>query len=111
MRITFSRSHLRGAAMAAAALMVTLACGTTQGTNTTPQANSPGVTDKEILIESTFPLSGGASAYATISKGEQAYFASVNASGGVNGRKITQNVLDDGYDPAKTVALVRQIVT
>jgi branched-chain amino acid transport system substrate-binding protein len=111
MRITFSRSHLRGAALAAAALMVTLACGTTQGTNTNTQANSPGVTDKEILIESTFPLSGGASAYATIAKGEQAYFAYVNASGGVNGRKITQMVLDDGYDPAKTVTLVRQIVT
>jgi branched-chain amino acid transport system substrate-binding protein len=111
MGITFRRSYLRGAALAAAALMVTLACGTTQGTNTTPQANSPGVTDKEILIETTMPLSGSASAYATISKGEQAYFAYVNASGGVNGRKITQNVLDDGYDPAKTVALVRQIVT
>src|SRR6478752_808306 len=108
---TFTISRLRGAAIAAAVLVVSLACGTTQGTNTTPQANSPGVTDKEILIESTFPLSGGASAYATIAKGEQAFFAYQNAQGGVNGRKITQNVLDDGYDPAKTVALVRQIVT
>ena len=108
---TFSASRLRGAALAATVLVVSLACGTTQGTNTTPQANSPGVTDKEILIESTFPLSGGASAYATIAKGEQAFFAYQNAQGGVNGRKITQNVLDDGYDPAKTVALVRQIVT
>ncbi|MEP7105294.1 MAG: ABC transporter substrate-binding protein [Chloroflexota bacterium] len=108
---TFTGSRLRGAAFAAAVLVVSLACGTTQGTNTTPQANSPGITDKEILIESTFPLSGGASAYATIAKGEQAFFAYQNAQGGVNGRKITQNVLDDGYDPAKTVALVRQIVT
>jgi branched-chain amino acid transport system substrate-binding protein len=111
MAISFNRYRWRGLAVAAAALMVSVACGTTQGTNNTPQANSPGVTDKEILIGTTMPLSGGASAYATIGKGEQAYFAYLNDKGGVNGRKINQKIYDDGYDPAKTVALVRQIVT
>ena len=57
------------------------------------------------MIGGTFPLTGPASLYKTIPAAEQAYFAYVNDHGGVNGRKIKYIILDDPYDPSKTVPL------
>ncbi len=108
---TNTQGWLRRAAVVAGALLVSLACGTTQGTTSGPAKNDPGVTDSEVLIGTTFPLSGATSAYASIQKGSTAYFASLNDKGGVNGRKITYKVYDDAYDPSKSVPLVRQLVT
>jgi len=105
------RRTLRGAALAVATLLVALACGTTQGASSGTAKYDPGVTDKEILIGTTTPLSGAASAYAPVSKGATAYYQYVNDKGGVNGRTITYKVYDDAYDPAKAVPLVRQLVT
>jgi branched-chain amino acid transport system substrate-binding protein len=65
----------------------------------------PGVTDTEIKIGQTMPYSGPASSYGTAGKAEAAYFAKINAEGGVNGRKITLISLDDGYSPPRTVGL------
>jgi branched-chain amino acid transport system substrate-binding protein len=73
-------------------------------------AADPGVSDDSILIGGTAPLSGEASSAAAVSRGAAAYFAYVNARGGVNGRKIEYKVLDDGYDPARTIQDVRQLV-
>jgi len=72
--------------------------------------NAPGVTDSEIKIGQTMPYSGPASAYATIGKAEAAYFAMINAQGGINGRKLTLISLDDGYNPSKTVEQIRDLV-
>jgi branched-chain amino acid transport system substrate-binding protein len=71
---------------------------------------TPGVTSKTVTIGATFPFSGVASAYGTIAKAETAYYQWVNAHGGVNGRKIKFTTLDDGYNPAKTVPLTKQLV-
>ena len=111
MHLIDARHAVRGAALAAAALLLALACGTTQGGTSGPTRNDPGVTDKDVLIGTTTPLSGAASAYAPVSKGATAYFQYVNSRGGVNGRTITYRVYDDGYDPAKAVPLVRQLIT
>jgi branched-chain amino acid transport system substrate-binding protein len=70
----------------------------------------PGVTDTEIKIGQTMPYSGPASSYGTAGKAEAAYFAKVNAEGGVNGRKITLISVDDGYSPPRTVEQVRRLV-
>jgi ABC-type branched-subunit amino acid transport system substrate-binding protein len=71
----------------------------------------PGVTSSSILLGGTAALSGPESAYyAPVAKGAQAYFAYVNAHGGVNGRKIDYKVVDDAYDPAQTVQATRQLV-
>lgn len=43
-------------------------------------------------------------------QGARACFASVNAQGGVNGRKIELAVLDDGYDVKRAVANVDQFI-
>ena len=69
-----------------------------------------GATDKEIKLGHTNPYSGPASSYGIIGKAIEAYWKSVNDRGGVNGRKINFITLDDGYNPSKTVEVVRQLV-
>jgi branched-chain amino acid transport system substrate-binding protein len=69
-----------------------------------------GASDTEIKLGHCGPYSGPASAYGVIGKGIEAYWKSVNDAGGVNGRKINFITLDDGYSPAKTVEVVRQLV-
>ncbi len=69
-----------------------------------------GATDAEIKLGHCGPYSGPASAYGVIGKGIEAYWKSVNDAGGINGRKINFITLDDGYSPAKTVEVVRQLV-
>ena len=70
----------------------------------------PGITSTSIHIGGTFPLTGPASAYKTIPAAESAYYAYVNAHGGVNGRMIDFTVVDDAYNPAQTVPAVQQLV-
>jgi branched-chain amino acid transport system substrate-binding protein len=70
----------------------------------------PGVTSSTIAIGGTFPLTGPASLYKTIPTAEKAYFDYINDHGGVNGRKINFTILDDAYDPSKTVPLTQQLV-
>jgi branched-chain amino acid transport system substrate-binding protein len=86
----------------AAVLSVTAAFGSHQA--------EPGITKTSILIGGTFPLTGVASLYKTIPFAEKAYFDYVNDHGGVKGRKITFEILDDAYDPSKTVPLTQQLV-
>ena len=75
-------------------------------------AADPGVSSNSILLGGTFPLSGPASLYGTIPQAEKAYFDWYNATHpkGIFGRKINFKYLDDGYNPAQTVPLTRQLV-
>lgn len=75
-----------------------------------PALAETGITDKEIKIGQTMPYSGPASAYGTVGLLEQAYFAMINARGGVNGRKIKLISLDDGYSPPKALEQTRRLV-
>ena len=86
----------------AAAVLVTAASGAPR--------KDPGITATSIKIGGTFPLTGVASLYKTIPAAEKAYFDYVNDHGGVNGRKIDFKILDDAYDPSKTVPLTQQLV-
>src|ERR1700733_1049747 len=70
----------------------------------------PGASDTEIKIGQTMPLSGPASAYASIGKTEAAYFRMINERGGINGRKIDLIQYDDAYSPPKAVEQVRKLV-
>jgi branched-chain amino acid transport system substrate-binding protein len=69
-----------------------------------------GATDSEIKLGHCGPYSGPASAYGVIGKGIEAYWKSVNDAGGINGRKVNFITYDDGYNPAKCVEVVRQLV-
>jgi branched-chain amino acid transport system substrate-binding protein len=97
----------------AAALVVALAVlvGGSAGAGGTP-----GVTSSLISIGGTYPLSGPASSYGTIAPAVAAYFSYFNSlrqpqgKRGVFGRQIKFTYLDDGYNPAQTVQLTRQLV-
>lgn len=80
------------------------------GASANERRYGPGVTDSEIKIGQTIPLSGPASAYSVASKAQHAVFAKINAEGGINGRKIRLISLDDGYSPPKTVEQTRKLV-
>jgi len=68
------------------------------------QAKVPGVTDKEVVIGATTPLSGPAAAWGTTALGAEAWAKYVNEQGGVHGRKIRVELKDDGYNPGRSVA-------
>lgn len=102
MRITRTMLVALAAAVAAAGISVSAAMGAHKA--------DPGITKTSIHIGGTFPLTGVASLYKTIPTAEAAYYAYVNDHGGVNGRKINFTILDDAYNPAKTVPLVQQLV-
>jgi ABC-type branched-subunit amino acid transport system substrate-binding protein len=74
-------------------------------------ASAPGITATTITIGSHQPLTGPAAAgYSDIAPASAAYFAYVNAHGGVYGRKIVYKYLDDGYNAPTTATVVRQLV-
>jgi len=99
---TNRRTFLAGVSSAAAL--------SASGTAFAQKKYSEGASDTEIKIGNTNPYSGPASAYGVIGKTIDAYWKSVNAAGGINGRKVTFITLDDGYNPAKTVECIRQLV-
>ena len=73
-------------------------------------AADPGVSSTTILIGGTAPLTGPAASYASVSRGAKAYFDSIDAKGGVAGRKIEYRIVDDAYNPAQTIQAVRRLV-
>lgn len=81
------------------------------GTMALPARAEDGVSDKEIRIGMANALTGPASGLGTqLKAGAEAYIATVNASGGVNGRKLTLVSEDDGYAPEKTAAATRKLI-
>jgi len=119
------RSHLlrRPAfAVVAAGALAAAACSTS-GSSSSPAAgaaasssapltaSAPGITATTITVGSHQPLTGPAApGYSEIAPASAAYFAYVNAHGGVYGRKITYKYLDDAYNPSTTASVVRQLV-
>jgi branched-chain amino acid transport system substrate-binding protein len=74
-------------------------------------AADPGVTDTEIHLGQFASYSGPASFWGIGQRDSAAiYFDEVNASGGVNGRKLRFTTDDDECKPAKVVSVVRRLV-
>jgi|HubBroStandDraft_6_1064221.scaffolds.fasta_scaffold86681_2 ABC-type branched-subunit amino acid transport system substrate-binding protein len=74
-------------------------------------ASAPGITATTITIGSHQPLTGPAApGYSEIAPASAAYFAYVNANGGIYGRTIKYTYLDDAYNPTTTSSDVRQLV-
>ncbi|MFC6016576.1 ABC transporter substrate-binding protein [Plantactinospora solaniradicis] len=106
------RRSIRGGLAIATSLALLAAAGCEGGGSGSGSGDAvPGVTDTEIVVGTHMPLTGPASAgYSTIAPATRAYFDYVNANGGVHGRKITYKIMDDGYNPANTQQVVRQLV-
>jgi len=110
------------AAVMTVAAFTAAACSSGSGSSSSPgsgssnsssalTASAPGITPTQILIGSHQPLTGPAApGYSEIAPASAAYFAYVNAHGGVNGRKIVYKYLNDAYNPTTTASVVRQLV-
>jgi len=69
-----------------------------------PTVGAPGVSPGEIKIGMSAAFRGTAAGLGTeLYRGAQAYYADVNARGGVHGRMITVAALDDGYEPTPCI--------
>ena len=74
-------------------------------------AQTPGVSDKEILIGSCSALEGPSHSLGVeTTTGAKAYFSAINDEGGVNGRKLKLIAYDDSYDPGKTEACFERLL-
>jgi ABC-type branched-subunit amino acid transport system substrate-binding protein len=69
-----------------------------------------GVTDAEIVFGMSAPFSGPAKELGRGMKtGIDLAFAAANEAGGVNGRKLKLVALDDGYEPERTRAVMKDL--
>lgn len=106
MKPLFARRLARTVAVPALAIAMTLAaCG--RGGDDDGGALSD---DADIVISGSMPFSGPLAVYGSLSKGLEAYFAKINADGGVNGRQIAYSAIDDGYEPARAVTNARKFI-
>ena len=79
--------------------------------STSAMAQSPGVSDKEIVVGQFAAFSGPAAQLGERLKvGIEAYFKATNATGGVNGRTLKLVTRDDGYEPEKATAAVKALI-
>ncbi len=70
-----------------------------------------GVTDTEITIGQSAPLTGPNAALGeAIRDGARVYFETVNSEGGVHGRKIKLISLDDGAEPYPCICNTRKLI-
>ena len=90
--------------LAIALLAVAFATGSAQS-----QGRVPGVTDTEITIGLTTPLSGPAAAWGNTAVAMEAWARYLNDQGGINGRKIKVELKDDGYNPGRAVANLKEM--
>lgn len=74
-----------------------------------PVYGEEGITDTEIHIGQCGPLSGVAKAWGQTTSGPKLYFAYINAQGGIHGRKLVSTCFDDHYNPARTMAGVKNL--
>ena len=93
------RKQLACAALAAAMMVPGLA------------AAEDGVTAKEILLGGSNAATGPvASVCYAVSHGQLAHFKRVNDAGGINGRMIRYEVLDDAYSAQRAIGNVRRLM-
>jgi ABC-type branched-subunit amino acid transport system substrate-binding protein len=73
------------------------------------QSKAPGVTDTEVVVGLTTPLSGPAAAWGNTAVAMEAWARYVNDQGGLHGRKLKVLLKDDGYNPGRAVANLKEM--
>lgn len=80
-------------------------------TEACPSDPAQGVTDTSVKFGTSVPQSGLFAAFSKIAEGYNAYFDYLNSEeGGVDGREISVEVTDDGYESGQTVSNVQQLI-
>ncbi len=116
-----SRGARAALALAGCAIWITVLAACTSGPEATPlptatptatpEPGTPGVTDERILFGQSAALTGPAGDLGQeVRKGIRAAFAERNAQGGVHGRMLELETLDDGYEPDRAVANTRELL-
>lgn len=76
-----------------------------------PALASQGVSDTTVRFAQVAALDGPAAALGTgMRTGIEAAFAEANRNGGVHGRMVELESMDDGYEPDRSVAHVRSVI-
>jgi branched-chain amino acid transport system substrate-binding protein len=71
----------------------------------------PGITSDKIVIGQSAGFTGSVAATVKeLTAGAQAYFDYVNAKGGIHGRKIVLESMDDGFDPKKSPEVFKKLI-
>ena len=70
----------------------------------------PGVTKDTIKIGQWGPQTGPAALWGAVARGSGLFFKMINDEGGINGRKVEYFMRDDGYQPNRTKAIVKELV-
>ncbi len=68
-----------------------------------------GVSDTEVVVGWTTPLSGPAALWGVTALGAKAWADYINDHGGVNGRKIKVILKDDGYNPTRALMNLQEM--
>ena len=96
------------AGVAAALVLVAAACG---GSSNSGTSSSPGSFKGTIKIGYSGALTGQSQLYGhAVSQGIALAADDINAKGGINGYKVTTDVLDDGTQADKAAANARQLI-
>ncbi|MGH9292512.1 MAG: ABC transporter substrate-binding protein [Acidimicrobiales bacterium] len=99
-----------GSVLSSIALVVVMLATPSTGA-TMRHASTPGVSRHQIVLGATTPLTGPAApGYDEIAPATNAVFRYINAHGGIYGRNIKYDILNDQYDPTLTVQMTRQLV-
>jgi ABC-type branched-subunit amino acid transport system substrate-binding protein len=104
----YQRSREDAAAVAShrQAVAVATEAATTAAKSPAPQ----GVSDTEVVMGMSASFSGPAKELGRGMKtGIDIAFAAANESGGINGRKLRLIALDDGYEPERTKAVMKEL--
>lgn len=91
-------------------LVLTLLVGL--GTVAQVLAETPGVTDTTVRVGTSAGLTGPIAMWGNRMAriGPEVYFNYINDQGGVHGRKIEHVILDDGYQPPRSVANHKRLI-
>jgi branched-chain amino acid transport system substrate-binding protein len=67
--------------------------------------------EKKVVTVGAFtPVTGPVPFYSVLTHAADAYFKHLNENGGIKGWKVNYVTYDDGYDPARSVAVSRKLV-
>jgi branched-chain amino acid transport system substrate-binding protein len=78
------------------------------------EAQSPSVgidsANKVVTVGGFTPITGPVPFYAILTHAAEAYFKNRNENGGIRGWKVNYVTFDDGYEPARSVAVTKRLV-
>jgi ABC-type branched-subunit amino acid transport system substrate-binding protein len=76
-----------------------------------PPPSARGIGEHEVVLGMSSPFTGANRELGrNMRTGVEAAFEAVNAAGGIHGRRLRLVAVDDGYEPARTGAAMRQLV-